>query len=59
VYAPTAMNPGAARDSCPEYRTINMEDARMLLIPICAIRSVCEFQKPTGSLKSWMKKSKA
>jgi hypothetical protein len=28
------------------------------LIPICAIRSVCEFQKATGSLNSWMKKSK-
>jgi hypothetical protein len=59
VYAPVAMKPGAARESWPEYRTMNIEDARMLLIPICAIRSVCEFQKPTGSLKSWMKKSKA
>jgi hypothetical protein len=36
---------------------MNIEDAMMLLIPICAISSVCEFQKATGSLKSWMKKS--
>jgi hypothetical protein len=57
VYAPIAMKPGAARDSWPEYRTMNIEAAMMLLIPIWAIRSVCEFQKATGSLKSWMKKS--
>ena len=29
----------------------------MQLIPICAISSVCEFQKATGSLTSEMKKS--
>jgi hypothetical protein len=52
VYAPMAMNPGAARESWPEYRTMNIDEAMMLLIPICAIRSVCEFQKATGSVKS-------
>jgi len=53
-----AMKPGAARDSCPEYRTMNIDEAMMLLIPICAIRRVCEFQKATGSVKRCMKKSK-
>src|SRR5690242_7234541 len=57
VYAPTAMNPGAANDSWPEYRTRNIEVASMLLIPIWAISSVCEFQKPTGSENSAKKKS--
>jgi hypothetical protein len=29
----------------------------MLLMPICAMSNVCEFQNPIGSLKSWKKKS--
>src|SRR5438445_1648643 len=51
------MNPGAASESCPEYRTTNIDDARMLLIAICEINSVCELQKPTGSVNSWIRKS--
>src|SRR4029077_6539370 len=52
-----AMKPGAASDSWPEYSTTNMEEARMLLIPICEINSVCEFQNATGSVNSWIRKS--
>jgi hypothetical protein len=36
---------------------MNIDNAIMLLIPTCAINSVCEFQKPIGSVKSWIKKS--
>jgi hypothetical protein len=51
------MNPGAARESCPEYRTTNIDDARMLLIATCEINNPCEFQKRTGSVNSWIRKS--
>ena len=34
-----------------------MDDARMLLIAICEIKRVCEFQKPIGSVTSWIRKS--
>jgi len=40
-----AMKPGAARESWPEYKTMNIDNAMMLLIPTCAINSVCEFQQ--------------
>jgi hypothetical protein len=57
VYAPMAMKPGAASESWPEYRTMNIEAAMMLLMPIWAMRRVCEFQNAIGSETSWMKKS--
>ena len=51
-----AMKPAKARESWPEKRIRNIEVARMPLMPIWAMSSVCEFQT-TGSVKSWMKKS--
>src|SRR5258708_16607191 len=52
-----AMKPGAASESWPEYRTMNIDAAMMLLMPICAIKRVCEFQNAMGSETSWMKQS--